>query len=310
MYTEEYNKRPFPFRDFLLKFIIIVVFALFLIWVIPKFTSPKTKNTETTVSKVFQKNLNTMKQASINYYSEKANLPTDDNKEVLTLRQMIDKKMLTAFTDNKGKACDVDKSYSEIYSDNGDYVLKVKLKCSSEEDYVLTKIGSYSYCNGEVCEKDLSKTDENSKTASTADDSTSDSVETPDTSDDSSIYDEGESTSQVSYSYEYKKTTEAVLSEFPGWETITTWIKNSNRYTNITCEATDVTCLKEIITTTKQERGGTSPTGQPMFFTVSYYKVRYRTYTPASMDIKWSSENDQNLIAAGYVTTGNKKEIN
>ena len=67
MYTEEYNKRPFPFRDFLLKFIIIVVFALFLIWVIPKFTSPKTKNTETTVSKVFKKNLNTMKQASINY---------------------------------------------------------------------------------------------------------------------------------------------------------------------------------------------------------------------------------------------------
>lgn len=308
MYTEEYNKRPFPFRDFLLKFIIVVVFALFLIWVIPKFTSPKTKNTETTVSKVFQKNLNTMKQASINYYSEKANLPTDDNKEVLTLRQMIDKKMLTAFTDNKGKACDVDKSYSEIYSDNGDYVLKVKLKCSSEEDYVLTKIGSYSYCNGEVCEKDLNKTDENSKTASTADDSTSDSVETPDTSDDSSIYDEGESTSQVSYSYEYKKTTEAVLSEFPDWNDAN-WVKNSNRYTNITCEATDVTCLKEITTKTEKKVVGTSAKGN-VVATVSYYQVRYRTYTPASMDIKWSSENDQNLIAAGYVTTGNKKEIN
>ena len=44
MYTEEYDKRPFPFRDFLLKFIIIVIFALFLIWLIPKFTSPKTKS--------------------------------------------------------------------------------------------------------------------------------------------------------------------------------------------------------------------------------------------------------------------------
>ena len=46
MYTEEYDKRPFPFRDFLLKFIIIVIFALFLIWLIPKFTSQKTKATE------------------------------------------------------------------------------------------------------------------------------------------------------------------------------------------------------------------------------------------------------------------------
>ena len=136
MYTEEYDKRPFPFRDFLLKFIIIVIFALFLIWLIPKFTSPKTKATETTSSKVFQKNLATMKQASIDYYSKKANLPVDGNKEVITLRQMISKKMLSAFTDDKGKACNVDKSYSEIYSENGEYVLKVKLKCSDEEDYV------------------------------------------------------------------------------------------------------------------------------------------------------------------------------
>ncbi len=28
------------------------------------------------------------------------------------------------------------KSYSEIYSENGEYILKVKLKCSDEEDYV------------------------------------------------------------------------------------------------------------------------------------------------------------------------------
>ena len=57
MYTEEYDKRPFPFRDFLLKFIIIVIFALFLIWLIPKFISPKTSKQENSSSKVFQ-NLN------------------------------------------------------------------------------------------------------------------------------------------------------------------------------------------------------------------------------------------------------------
>ena len=56
MYTEEYDKRPFPFRDFLLKFIIIVIFALLLVWLIPKFISPKTGSNEVTSSKVFEKN--------------------------------------------------------------------------------------------------------------------------------------------------------------------------------------------------------------------------------------------------------------
>ena len=40
-------------------------------------------------------------------------------------------------------------------------VLKVKLKCSDEEDYVLTKLGSYSYCSSEICEKDVNKKDTN-----------------------------------------------------------------------------------------------------------------------------------------------------
>ena len=257
MYTEEYDKRPFPFRDFLLKFIIIVIFALFLIWLIPKFTSPKTKTTETTSSKVFQKNLATMKQASIDYYSKKANLPVDGNKEVITLRQMISKKMLSAFTDNKGKACNVDKSYSEIYSENGEYVLKVKLKCSDEEDYVLTKVGSYSYCSTEVCEKDLNKTDENAN------------------------------------SYEYQKTAAGVFSEWSDWSGKE---KNSDRLKEITCGSTDSNCLKEIKISTAREVIGKTPLGNNIVATVSYYQVRTRTYTPGATDTKWSSANDQSLI--------------
>ena len=101
MYTEEYDKRPFPFRDFLLKFIIIVIFALLLVWLIPKFISPKTSSNEATSSKVFEKNLTTMKKASINYYSKKENLPTDNSKEVITLRQMISKNMLRAINETE-----------------------------------------------------------------------------------------------------------------------------------------------------------------------------------------------------------------
>ena len=313
MYTEEYDKRPFPFRDFLLKFIIIVVFALFLVWLIPKFISPKTTKQEASSSKVFQKNLATMKSASINYYSKKENLPTDGNKEVITLKQMISKNMLRAFTDKNGKACNVDKSYSEITSDNGEYILKVKLKCSDEEDYVLTKLGSYSYCTSEICEKDLSKTDTKSDNSTVENNSSdndikTDDVETPNTSDNNSNQDNSTANnSTVSYLYEYQKTTAGSFSAWTDWSGKS---KNSERYKDVTCALNDSDCLKEIKISTRKEVIGKTALGKNITATVSYYQTRTRTYTPGSTDTKWSSENDQALLNAGYQMTGNKKESN
>lgn len=315
MYTEEYDKRPFPFRDFLLKFIIIVIFALLLVWLIPKFISPKTSSNEVTSSKVFEKNLTAMKKASVNYYSKKENLPTDNSKEVITLRQMISKNMLRAFTDKNGKACNVDKSYSEITSDNGEYVLKVKLKCSDEEDYVLTKLGSYSYCTSEICEKDLSKTDTKSEESSTTtnnktnNETKTDEIETPDTSDSESEKDEESDSSDtaVNYTYEYQKTTAGTFSSWSDWSGKA---KNSERYKEITCATNDSNCLKEIKVTTRREVIGKTPLGQNVVVTVSYYQTRTRTYTPGVTDTKWSSENDETLLNSGYKMTGNKKELN
>ena len=319
MYTEEYDKRPFPFRDFLLKFIIIVIFALFLVWLVPKFISPKTSGNEVTSSKVFEKNLTAMKTASVNYYSKKENLPSDNSKEVITLRQMISKNMLRAFTDKNGKACNVDKSYSEITSDNGEYVLKVKLKCSDEEDYVLTKIGSYSYCTSEICEKDLSKTDTKSEESSTTtnnktnnetnNETKTDEIETPDTSDSVSEKDEESEPSNtvVNYTYEYQKTTAGTFSSWSDWSGKA---KNSERYKEITCDTNDSSCLKEIKVTTRREVIGKTALGKDIVATVSYYQTRTRTYTPGTTDTKWSSENDQSLLNDGYKMTGNKKEAN
>ena len=315
MYTEEYDKRPFPFRDFLLKFIMIVIFALFLVWLVPKFISPKTSGNEVTSSKVFEKNLTAMKTASVNYYSKKENLPTDNSKEVITLRQMISKNMLRAFTDKNGKACNVDKSYSEITSDNGEYVLKVKLKCSDEEDYVLTKIGSYSYCTSEICEKDLSKTDTKSEEPSTTtnnktnNETKTDEIETPDTSDSESEKDEESESSNtvVNYTYEYQKTTAGTFSSWSDWSGKA---KNSERYKKITCDTNDSSCLKEIKVTTRREVIGKTALGKDIIATVSYYQTRTRTYTPGVTYTKWSSENDEALLNSGYKMTGNKKELN
>ena len=246
---------------------------------------------------VFQKNLDAMKIASVNYYSKKDNLPTENNKEVMTLRQMINKKMITAFTDKNGKACNVEKSYSEITSSDGEYVLKVKLKCNDEEDYVLTKLGNYSYCTSEICEKDLTKTDDNK-----SDVTKTDNVETPDTGDyDSSV---DSTPSVVSYTYEYQKTTDAVLSTWEDWQGE---IRNVNRYQAITCDLNDTSCLTERKISTKREVIGQTDTGRNIVATISYYQIRTRTYTPSTTDTKWSNENDENLLNAGYKMTGNKK---
>ena len=227
----------------------------------------------------------------------------------------ISKNMLRAGRGPGGEACNVDKSYSEITSDNGEYVLKVKLKCSDEEDYVLTKLGSYSYCTSEICEKDLSKTDTKSEEFSTTtnnktnNETKTDEIETPDTSDSESEKDEESESSNtvVNYTYEYQKTTAGTFSSWSDWSGKA---KNSERYKEITCGTNDSSCLKEIKVTTRREVIGKTPLGQNVVATVSYYQTRTRTYTPGVTDTKWSSENDETLLNSVYKMTGNKKELN
>ena len=40
MYTDEYENRGFPFRNFLLKLILIIIFVFLLVWLLPKFIAP------------------------------------------------------------------------------------------------------------------------------------------------------------------------------------------------------------------------------------------------------------------------------
>ena len=40
MYTEEYEKRGFPIRNFLIKLVLIIIFVFLLCWLLPKFLAP------------------------------------------------------------------------------------------------------------------------------------------------------------------------------------------------------------------------------------------------------------------------------
>ena len=81
MYTEEYENRGFPFRDFLLKLILIIIFVFLLVWLLPKFIKPQvvencdnsnsiSKEVLALSAQIFADNINTMKEAAISYYTD------------------------------------------------------------------------------------------------------------------------------------------------------------------------------------------------------------------------------------------------
>ena len=192
MYTEEYERRGFPIRNFLIKLFLIILFILLLLWLLPKIISPsfnsaKSSNslkdatdTSTVVSskskkskdnsssqldssvysqldaltsQIFAQNIDRMKDAAISYYTDER-LPKEvGESDTMTLSDMIGKKIILALIDKNNKACDVEKSYVKITKVDDEYILKVNLKDSEKEDYILVHLGCYTYCEGAVCQK-------------------------------------------------------------------------------------------------------------------------------------------------------------
>ena len=175
MYTSEYEKKGFPFRDFLTKLILVIVFVLLLVLLLPKFIQPKivqqncadgkaSSNEECSTlayssltSQIFRDNLDEMKEAAVSYYTTERLPKNIGDKEKMTLQAMIDKKIITALIDKNNKAVDTEKSYVEITKMDNEYLLKVNIKDSEKEDYILVHLGCYNYCNSYLCEKNAAE---------------------------------------------------------------------------------------------------------------------------------------------------------
>ena len=168
MYTDDYEKRGFPLRNFILKLILIIVFVFLLCWLLPKFMVPaitkslddngcsgavETKGIKALTSQIFADNMEKMKNAAISYYTtERLPQNVGDSKK-MTLADMIGIKIITPLIDKNNKAVDVEKSYVKITKTDSEYILKVNIKDSEKEDYILVHIGCYSYCDSGVCQK-------------------------------------------------------------------------------------------------------------------------------------------------------------
>ena len=154
MYSEDYERKGFPFKDFLLKLILVIIFAFLLAWLLPKFMEPNviTNSNESNIdispltSQIFADNLEKMKEAAITYYTDER-LPQEvGDSDTMTLSDMIGKKLLVPLIDKNNEPCDVEKSYVKITKLDEEYLLKVNLKDSEQEDYILVHLVVEQWC--------------------------------------------------------------------------------------------------------------------------------------------------------------------
>jgi hypothetical protein len=165
MYTEE--RSGFPIKDLLLKMLLLTIFMGLLIWIYPM---PKGKNVdinddlEPIVDRIFIENIKFMQDAAIKYYTNER-LPKElGQKTSMTLKEMLDKKLILPFVDKNGNSCDVNSSYVEVTRMETEFILKVYLECGHQKDYILVNLGCNNKCfilkeqNDKVAEKPKQET--------------------------------------------------------------------------------------------------------------------------------------------------------
>lgn len=303
MYSEDYERKGFPFKDFLLKLILVIIFAFLLAWLLPKFMEPNviTNSNESNIdispltSQIFADNLEKMKEAAITYYTDER-LPQEvGDSDTMTLSDMIGKKLLVPLIDKNNEPCDVEKSYVKITKLDEEYLLKVNLKDSEQEDYILVHLGCYTYCESDVCEK---RTDVVSKTSKptavvSVDGSGSTSTGTgPNTPSDPSMptpedpSTEPEPPEEVQgYLYEYQKNQDAQFSKWTSWSS---WTKTSCSTSEYNCNDRDPKCLEKVQRYDRKEKIGTH--------NVTYEKQRQQLIQTGSYNQKSCSNYNYVII--------------
>ena len=154
MYNEERNEKNYFFRNLIVKILLVLLFIFLLMWLFP------IPNLSPFYDKIFTQNINDMTDAAKSYFTVERLPKNEDETKKLTLKEMIDNKMIIEFTDSDGKKCDTTKSYVEVTKKNGEYIYKTNLSCSKQEDYVIEYFGCYDVCKDNSCEVD-NKPDDN-----------------------------------------------------------------------------------------------------------------------------------------------------
>lgn len=307
MYTDETERRGFPFRDFLLKLILLVIFVLLLVWLLPKFLTPtNVPSVDLTplTSQIFSDNLRKMQDAATSYYTNERLPQNIGDKDTMTLRDMIAKKLVIPFVDKNGKACDVDGSYVTITKLDNEYLMKVNLKCSDQEDYVLVHLGCYDYCDSYICAKredtvittptkpPIKGPDGGGQTPDPTPNPNPDPDPKPNPevcpikscsvnqtlinpgSKDCYCKDDEVPEPIPNYEYEYKKVTNTSFSKWSAWSN---WVRyvDADNITAHDCADSDIACIKRVKTKQQREQVGTYPVSYLQSYQVEEPSLAY-----------------------------------
>ena len=155
MYNQE--NQGFSVRDILIQIMFIILFVFIMIWLFPTKSNMEEQNNKLDVltGNIFNTNILTMKDAAVSYYTTNRLPKTLNAKEKMTLKEMLDKKLLVEFVDGKGNKCDINASYVEVIKLEDEYQMKISLTCTDNDAYIIVHLGCYDYCKAlSVCEKD------------------------------------------------------------------------------------------------------------------------------------------------------------
>jgi len=145
MSRREGNGIGITLTGFLLRLILIIIFVLLLIWLFPM------PNLKHYYSSAFGENIEKMKDAATSYYTNERLPKTEKDSVEISLKEMLDKKLLLPFVDSKGRKCDENHSYVEVTKSGKEYLMKIFLSCDDESDYIVVPMGCYNKCENGSC---------------------------------------------------------------------------------------------------------------------------------------------------------------
>ena len=216
-----YNERNegLDVKGAILRVLFAAVFIGILIWLFPTRCSlnKETNNVDT----IFNENMKEMKEAAVSYFTLQRMPLTEGESKELTLGEMLENKLLLEFKDSNGNTCSTTESYVKVTKDSEEYLMKINLKCTDKEDYILVHLGCYDYCNGLLCEK----VEENAESEKIEKDPNP-PVET-----------------ETKYRYKYVKKIAGYYSDWSNWSEWSTTVKtaNANLEVNTKVETSTVT---------------------------------------------------------------------
>ena len=318
----------FIFKNILLKLLFIVVIIFLIVWLFP--TKNYVKNLidqklNTSKEIVFNNNINNMKDAAKSYFTSDRLPSKEGESKTITLKEMIEKKLLVDFKDSNGKKCDYESSYATATKNKSNYNLKVNLACKDKSDY----INSYIDDASEVYSKKKLADNSNKQT----------------TNEENKQEEKNQQTAEPKSGNEceYVKTSSGYWSNYGAWSNWTTNKINSSNSRQVETKQDKVqtgTILEQDgtykhtqnpkkVTITKNgkqtilyvcpsdfDNGGrysnfvtcvkTMPNyvNKPTYRYVTYYRYRDRQYINNNSIYKWSNCNDDNLTKEGYKATG------